>query len=677
MTARATSHIDTFVLDHLPPADLQPRTDWSGVAEVAYPLSLNAATCLLDDWIARGHGDRPALHHAGGAWSYQRLYETANRIAHVLVKDCGLVPGGRVLLRSSNQPMLVACWFAVIKAGGVAVTTMPLLRLRELGDIIQTARVTLAIADAPVAGDLEDALGGRERARLLRFNAPGPDGLEALSATRSATFKNVETMGADPAILAFTSGTTGRSKGTVHGHRDLIATTDTYARYVLAPAADDVFIGTPPIAFTYALGGLVLFPMRFGASTALLEQATPAHLLEGIQRFGATIAVTSPTAYRAMLKQIGEFDLRSLRKCVSAGETLPAATFNAWRKATGIRLMDGIGSTEMLHIFVGSPPDETRPGSTGKVVPGYTAKVVDDDGREVMRGTVGRLAVIGPTGCRYLDNLQSQRKYVQHGWNLTGDAYRQDEDDYFWYVSRTDDMIITSGYNVSGVEVENVLLTHASVAECAVIGAPDEARGQLVTAFIVTAAGVSGSEPLARELQDFVKAELAPYKYPRAIEFVPELPRTQTGKLQRYRLRAAAGVAVQIHEPAGWPKPKGYANAVSASGRAVFVAGQIGWDPVTLAFPAADFAGEVRQALTNVVTALEAAGARPDQITRLTWYIVDRDEYLRSQREIGRAYRDVIGRHFPAMSVVIVSGLVEKTARVEIEATAVVGGDDR
>ena len=673
MIARPTSHIDTYVLDHLPPAELQPRTDWTGVPEIAYPALLNAATHLLDDWIARGHGDRPALHHASGTWSYQRLYETANRIAHVLVNDCRLVPGGRVLLRASNQPMLVACWFAVIKAGGVAVTTMPLLRLRELGDIIQTARVTVAISDAAVAGDLESALGGRERARLLRFNLAGPDGLEALIATRPATFQNVQTMADDPAIIAFTSGTTGRSKGTVHGHRDLMATTDTYARYVLAPAADDIFIGTPPIAFTYSLGGLVLFPMRFGASTVMLEQATPAHLLEGIQNHRATIAVTSPTAYRAMVKQAGEFDLRSLRKCVSAGETLPAATFNAWRKATGIRLMDGIGSTEMLHIFVGSTADEARPGSTGKVVPGYTARVVDDNGREVPRGTVGRLAVTGPTGCRYLDNLQSQRRYVQHGWNLTGDAYKQDEDDYFWYVSRTDDMIITSGYNVSGVEVENVLLTHASVAECAVIGAPDEARGQLVTAFIVTVSGVSGSEPLARELQDFVKSQLAPYKYPRAVEFVSELPRTQTGKLQRYRLRTGAGAPVQIHEPAGWPQPRGYSNAVSASGRTVFVAGQIGWDPVTLAFKSDDFAGEVRQALMNVVSALDAAGARPDQITRLTWYITDRDEYRRAQSDIGKAYRDVIGRHFPAMSLVIVAGLLEKRARVEIEVTAVTG----
>jgi 2-aminobenzoate-CoA ligase len=680
----STAHVDTFVRDHLPPRELWPGTDWSGVPELAYPDQLNAAGPLLDDWIAHGRGNRPAIRYAGGTWSYRDLFETADRIAHVLVEDLGLVPGGRVLLRSPNRPMLVACWFAVLKAGGVAVTTMPLLRMRELADIVDQARVTLAITDARVAADLEAAMAGREGVRIVRFNGTDPGApvalsLEAMMATKPDSFANVATAADDPAIIAFTSGTTGRSKGTVHTHRDLLAVADTYARYVLKPDADDIFIGSPPLAFTYALGGLVLFPMRFGASTALIEQASPPLLLEGIQKFRATITITSPTAYRAMLAQAGEYDLTSLRKCVSAGETLPAATFNAWEKATGIRLMDGIGSTEMLHMFIGSPAAAAKPGSTGTVVPGFKARVVDDHGRDVPIGTVGRLAVSGPTGCRYLGDIANQRRYVQHGWNLTGDAYRQDADGYFWYVSRTDDMIITAGYNVSGPEVENVLLTHPAVAECAVVGIADEARGHIVKAFVVPAAGRAGSDTLARELQDFVKRELAPYKYPRAIEFVAELPRTLTGKLQRYRLRAGTtgttgttDTTVQFHEPAGWAKPKGYANATSGTGRIVFVAGQVGWDPVTCVFAAGDFAAEVRQALANVAAALDAAGARPDQITRLTWYITDRDEYLRSRAEIGRVYREIIGRHFPAMSVVVVQALIEPGARVEIEATAVV-----
>jgi 2-aminobenzoate-CoA ligase len=589
-----------------------------------------------------------------------------------------------VLLRAPNHPWLVACWFGVIKAGGVAVTTMPLLRVRELGAIIDQAQVRLAITDARVAADLERALAGREGARVIDLAA-----LESMAAAKVPTFVNVATASDDPAIVAFTSGTTGRSKGTVHTHRDLLAVTDTYGRHVLKPEPDDIFIGSPPIAFTYALGGLVLFPMRFGAATALIEQASPPQLLEGIQRFRATITITSPTAYRAMLTQIAGFDVTSLKKCVSAGETLPAATFTAWEQATGIRLMDGIGSTEMLHMFIGSPAEEAKPGSTGRIVPGFNARVVDEDGREVPRGTVGRLAVTGPTGCRYLNDEANQRKYVQRGWNLTGDAYRQDADGYFWYQARTDDMIVTSGYNVSGVEIENVLMAHASVGECAVVGVPDEARGQIVKAFIVPAAGVGGTDTLALELQEFVKSELAPYKYPRAIEFVAELPRTLTGKLQRYRLRAGASALhgassgmssdtrgmVSTHEPAGWPRPSGYTNAASATGRVVFVSGQVGWDPVTMTFGAADFAAEVRQALTNVVTALAAAGARPDQITRLTWYLTDRDEYTNARAEIGRAYRNVIGRHFPAMSVVVVQGLIEKSARVEIEATAVVESD--
>jgi 2-aminobenzoate-CoA ligase len=679
MTRATAQKPDTFVQDKLPPKELWPKTDWSSLPELAYPERFNAASRLLDRWIESRQGNRPALHHADGVWSYQRLFETANRIAHVLVDDYGLVPGGRVLLRGANHPMLVAIWFAVIKAGGVAVTTMPLLRLRELTDIIDRAGVRLAVTDTKVAADLETAMGTREGAKILRFNSFRPDTLEALMAQKPATFQNVLTSGDDPAIIAFTSGTTGRGKGTVHFHCDLLAVTDTYARYVLKPQPEDIFIGSPPIAFTYALGGLVLFPMRFGASTALIEQASPPLMLDGIEKFRATITITSPTGYRAMLKQIADFDVKSLRKCVSAGETLPASTFDAWYKATGVRLMDGIGSTEMLHMFIGSPAEEAKPGSTGRVVPGYRAIVVDDGGNEVSPGTVGRLAVMGPTGCRYLDDPDNQKKYVQRGWNVTGDAYRVDEDGYFWYQSRTDDMIISSGYNIAGVEVENVLLTHKSVSEVAVVGVQDDARGQIVKAFVVPATGVTANDALVRELQDYVKAELAPYKYPRSVEFVDELPRTHTGKIQRFRLRqglAAAPAAepgsVQLHEPEGWARPSGYANAASATGRSVFVSGQIGWDPTTSKLGTGDFAAQTRQALKNVVAALAAAGARPDQIIHMKWYITDREAYLRSRPQIGVDYREIIGRHYPAMSVLVVKGLIEAGAKIEIEATAIV-----
>jgi 2-aminobenzoate-CoA ligase len=689
-----TAHIDTFVRDHLPPRELWPRMTWSGVPAPGYPVRINCASELLDIWIETGHGERVAFHHAGGAWTYRRLFETANRIAHVLVEEAGLVPGGRVLLRAPNQPMLVACWFAVLKAGGVAVTTMPLLRTRELTDIIDRADVRLALTDIRVAEDLEAVLKARPAAELLHFNTPAESSLDARMGAHPAQFENILTAADDPAIIAFTSGTTGRAKGTVHFHGDILSATDTYGRHVLRPQPDDIFIGSPPLAFTYGLGGLVLFPMRFGASTALLESASPPLMLEGIEKYRATVTVTSPTGYRAMLKQAGDFDLTSLRQCISAGETLPASVFNAWAETTGIRLMDGIGSTELLHVFIGCAAEEARPGSTGRVVPGYRAMVVNDQGAEVPRGTVGRLAVSGPTGCRYLDDLESQRKYVQQGWNLTGDAYSMDEDGYFWYQARTDDMIISSGYNISGAEVENVLLTNPSVAECAVVGAADEARGQLVTAFVVPAPGVVPSEATARALQDFVKSQLAPYKYPRAIRFVPMLPRTLTGKVQRFRLRSAFAKAtadekgdaepmtaskpedtrsgLAFHEPDGWARPLGYANAVSAGGRVVFLAGQIGWDPTTSEFHSDQFLDQVRQALTNVVTALAAAGARPDEITRLVWYITDRDAYVRHRREIGASYREIIGRHFPAMSVVVVRGLIESRAQVEIEATAVI-----
>jgi len=679
-----STHVDPFVRQRLPPADLWPKMDWSGVPELTYPDRLNCVTELLDRWIDEGQGDRIAFHHAAGPWSYRRLFETANRIAHVLVEDLGLVPGNRVLLRAANQPMLVACWFAVLKCGGVAVSTMPLLRVRELTEIVERADVRLALTDVHLAGELEAALSSRPDARLLHFNTLAPESLDARMADRPATFDTVLTAADDPAIIAFTSGTTGRAKGTVHFHRDILSVTDTYARHVLRPQPDDIFIGSPPLAFTYALGGLVLFPLRFGASAALLEQATPPHLLAGIEEYRATIAVTSPTGYRAMLKQAAEFDLSSLRNCLSAGETLPASTFEAWLEATGIRLMDGIGSTEMLHMFIGCRAEDARPGSTGRVVPGFRAIVVDEHGNEVERNTVGRLAVVGPTGCRYLDDIENQRKYVQHGWNLTGDAYLVDDDGYFWYQARTDDMIISSGYNISGPEVENVLLSDPAVAECAVVGVPDDARGQLVKAFIVVAQGVEAGDGLTRRLQDYVKSQLAPYKYPRAIEFVEALPRTLTGKLQRFRLRqeareragaaapAAAGAPLVFHEPEGWDRPIGYANAVSATGRMIFVAGQVGWNPATSQFDAHDLCGQVRQALTNVVAALDAAGARPDRITRLTWYITDRDMYLSQRKAVGRIYRDIIGRHYPAMSMVVVKDLVEPGALVEIEATAVV-----
>jgi len=658
---------------------------------LSYPDRLNAATVLLENWIGPGSAGRIALRHATGDWTYQRLHEESSRIARVLVDEFHVSPASRVLLRSANQPMLVACWLAVLKTGAVAVTTMPMLRARELQDIVAKADVDIAISDTALAKDLEQAMTGRPRARIVCFNRGTPDerDLEPRAASMTPQFQAVKTAADAPAIIAFTSGTTGRSKAAVHTHRDLLATADTYGRHVLAIQPDDICLGSPPIAFTFGLGCLVLFPMRVGASTALIEQPTPPNLLEAAAQFHATILITSPTGYRAMLANLDHADVTSLRKCVSAGETLPANTFDAWERATGIRLMDGIGSTEMLHIFIGSPAGECKSGSTGKVVPGYTAKVVDDEGVEVPRGTIGRLVVRGPTGCRYLDDLANQRKYVAKGWNVTGDAYRQDAGGYFWYESRTDDLIVSSGYNVSGAEIENVLLAHSAVAECAVVGVPDEARGHIVKAFVVAARGFTAGDALARELQDFVKAEVAPYKYPRAIEFVRALPRTLTGKLQRHRLREGAGPdgmtpedsmttrgmsPVQLHEPAGWPRPKGYANAVSATGRMVFVSGQIGWDPITLAFPSGALAAEVRQALANVVAALDAAGAKPDQITRLTWYITDRDAYRAQQREIGQAYRDVIGRHYPAMSVVVVAGLVEPGARVEIEATAVVGG---
>ena len=540
---RGSGHLDSFCFDRLPPIELQPVRDWGGIPELTYPDVMNCAAELLDSMIEGGRGDRTVFHFPGGRWTYRHLYETSNRIARVLIEDLGLIAGNRVLLRGPNNPMLAACWFGVLKAGGVVVCTMPMLRARELRYVADKADIRLALTDTRIADECTAAMmtkadgSPREGARVVHFNSDAHFSLEPMMRNKSPEFINHDTAAEDIAIIAFTSGTTGEGKGTMHSHRDIMAITDTFPRHVLQPVEDDLFCGSPPLAFTYALGGLMLFPMRYGASALLLEQATPPNLINAIEEYEPTICFTAPTAYRAMLGMLADHDVSSLRKCVSAGEALPRAVFDAWHEATGLKIIDGIGATEMLHIFISAAGDDIRPGATGKVVPGYQARVVDHQGNEVPPGTVGRLAVRGPTGCRYLDNLDQQKKYVQNGWNLTGDSYKMDSDGYFWYQARTDDMIISGGYNIAGPEVENVLLEHPSVLECAVIGVPDRDRGHVVKAHVVLKPGHKGNSKMVKELQDFVKERIAPYKYPRKVEFADSLPRTATGKLQRYRLR--------------------------------------------------------------------------------------------------------------------------------------------
>ncbi|MGE8320453.1 MAG: benzoate-CoA ligase family protein [Comamonas sp.] len=533
-----TAHIDTFAADHLPPAELQPEYVFE-LPELQFSERLNCATELLDRHVAEGRGDRLCVQADGVRWTYADLQEKANRIANVLTRRMGLVPGNRVLLCSPNNPMMVACWFGVIKAGGIAVAAMPLLRAKELSVFADIAQISLALADEALQ---EEVLGAQAKSPTLQavrfFNVKRGDAaasLEALMAAESASFANVDTAATDTCLLGFTSGTTGVPKATMHFHRDVMAICACWPRHVLCASADDVFMGSPPLAFTFGLGGQVLFPMAIGASMALMEKAGPQQLVDGIERFGATVLFTAPTSYRVMAEQGARIRATGLRKCVSAGEALTASTRAMWKDATGIEIIDGIGSTEMLHIFISHREDEARPGATGKAVPGYRAKVVDEQGNEVPPNTVGKLAVQGPTGCRYLNDPR-QRSYVQDGWNLTGDAYLMDADGYFVYQARTDDMIISAGYNIAAPEVEEALMQHADVAECAVIGVPDTERGQIVKAFVVLHAGHAADEAKVKELQDFVKRTVAPYKYPRAVEFVAQLPRTATGKLQRFRL---------------------------------------------------------------------------------------------------------------------------------------------
>jgi 2-aminobenzoate-CoA ligase len=544
-TARITpklgpsAHVDTFTRDSLPAFDQWPDLLLDR-PEFQYPDRLNAAVELTDRMVEKGFGDRVALIGNGRRRTYKELTDWSNRLAHALVENYGVKPGHRVLIRSGNNPALVAAWLAATKAGAVVVNTMPLLRTGELGKVVDKAEIKLALTDSRIADEI---VGCAKDSKILK-QVVSFDGtsnhdaeLDRIALDKPVKFDAVDTGRDDVALLGFTSGTTGEPKATVHFHRDLLIIADGYAREVLKVTPDDVFVGSPPLAFTFGLGGLAIFPLRFGATATLLENASPANMIQIIETYKATICFTAPTAYRAMMAAMDQgADLSSLRLAVSAGETLPAPVFEEWTRRTGKPILDGIGSTELLHIFITNRVGDAVPGATGRPVGGYEAKIVGNDMKQLPRGEVGRLAVRGPTGCRYLADKR-QKDYVQDGWNLTGDTFVQDEDGRFHFVARADDMIVSGGYNIAGPEVEAALLSHAEVAECAVVAAPDTERGQIAAAYVVLRAGVTGDAACVKRLQDHVKATIAPYKYPRAVTFIEALPKTQTGKVQRFRLR--------------------------------------------------------------------------------------------------------------------------------------------
>jgi 2-aminobenzoate-CoA ligase len=534
-----TAHVDTFTRDSLPPAEQWPDLLLDS-PEFQYPDYLNAAVELTDRMVEKGFGDHTALIGNGRRRTYKELTDWSNRLAHALVEDFGVKPGNRVLLRSGNNPAMVAAWLAVTKAGAVAVNTMPLLRAGELGKIVDKAQVSLALCDSRISDELVAcAKDSRFLKKVINFDGTANHDaeLDRVALSKPVKFEAVKTGRDDVALLGFTSGTTGEPKGTMHFHRDLLIIADGYAREVLGVTPQDVFVGSPPLAFTFGLGGLAIFPLRFGATATLLENASPANMIEIIETYKATISFTSPTAYRAMMAAMdGGANLSSLRAAVSAGETLPAPVFEEWTKKTGKPILDGIGSTEMLHIFISNRFEDAQPGATGRPVTGYEAKIVDDDMKDAPDGTVGHLAVRGPTGCRYLADAR-QTQYARDGWNLTGDDFVRDAKGVFHFVARADDMIISSGYNIAGPEVEAALLSHPHVAECAVVGAPDAERGQIVEAHVVLREGVTADGDCVRALQEHVKAKIAPYKYPRSVKFVDALPKTQTGKIQRFKLK--------------------------------------------------------------------------------------------------------------------------------------------
>ncbi|MDD7834168.1 AMP-binding protein [Paenarthrobacter sp. AB444] len=534
MSMLPSAHVDTFTRDHLPSTDTWPAFEFT-LPELNYPDRLNAAAVLIDDAVARHGADRPALRTPDGVvWTYGELQTRSNQVAQVLTEDLGVVPGNRVLLRGPNNPWIVAAWLGVLKAGAVVVTTMPMLRSTEVSTIIQLTKPVVAISDHRFVDELAVAAG--EDVTVLTYGKNDDGDLTARCSRKSGEFTPVDTSSDDVALLGPTSGTTGVPKVTMHFHRDILANADTFARYILEPTADDVFAGSPPLAFTFGLGGLVVFPLRFGASALLTEKAGPVELAERAAEAGATVLFTAPTAYRAILKEKRGDLLSGLRVAVSAGEHLSKETWEAVHEATGQRLVNGIGATEMLHVFISAAGDDIRPGTTGKAVPGYRATILDAQGNELAAGQTGRLAIIGPTGCRYLDDPR-QANYVVNGWNVTGDTFSMDEDGYFTYQARSDNMIVSSGYNIGGPEVEAAIDQHPDVVENAVIGIPDEERGSIVCAFVVLREGVTGDAAKRKEIQDFVKQTIAPYKYPRDVRFVAELPRNPSGKLQHFKLR--------------------------------------------------------------------------------------------------------------------------------------------
>lgn len=531
-----TGHMDSFTRDRLPAAE-----DWPEITPAFhYPDWLNAGVELCDRMVERGFGDHVALIGNGRQRTYKELSDWSNRIAHALVDVYGVKPGNRVLIRSANNPAMVACWLAATKAGAVVVNTMPMLRAGELTAIVDKAEVSHALCDTRLMEELVGcAMGSAFLTTVVGFDGTANHDaeLDRVALSKPVRFKAVQTGRDDVALLGFTSGTTGDPKATMHFHRDLLIIADGYAKEVLKVTPEDIFVGSPPLAFTFGLGGLAIFPLRFGAAAALLEQASPANMISLIQEHKATVCFTAPTAYRAMLKAMeAGADLSSLRAAVSAGETLPAPVYQEWMERTGKPMLDGIGATEMLHIFITNRFDDHRPGCTGRPVTGYEAKIVGEDMAEVARGEVGRLAVRGPTGCRYMADAR-QHAYVKGGWNLTGDSFWQDEEGRFHFAARSDDMIVSAGYNIAGPEVEAALLSHPAVLECAVIGSADEERGYIVEAHVVLTAGQVGDRLMVKLLQDHVKAVIAPYKYPRRVVFVEALPKTQTGKIQRFRLK--------------------------------------------------------------------------------------------------------------------------------------------
>ncbi len=531
-----------------PPRELWPRFGLDFPEAREWPAKLNIAEVLVDDNLKRG--DKPAILYEDRQIKYRELQLMINKFGNAL-KVLDVKPYDRVMLRLPNIPEFIVSSLAVQKLGAVSVPTFTLLKAKELSYIASDCEAKVLITTPSLLEDVEKAKGELKTIRHIVLADAKPSEVEAPYIAFDYLMDDFkEATGLEPVrvdqdevtLLLYTSGTTGPPKGCIHTHRHYLAVADCYAKNVLQAREDDVWGGPPTMAFAYGHTGLICNPLRHGATTSLVGSGRfePASMFQLIEKHGISVFYGVPTAYRTMVAlkhERGKYDFSSLRVCVTAGEPCPPSLYYTIKEFFGCEVLEHMGCTELFNGFISTRFGQVKPGSMGLAVPGYDVRILGDDGNEVKTGEVGHLAVAGPIGIRYWKLPEKQAESVRNGWNHTGDMAYKDEEGFFWFASRSDDIIKTAAYRVSPHEVEEALIKHGAVAEAGVIGVPDLERGQIIKAFIVLKPDHKPSSRLEEELRVFVKDQIAPYKAPKEVEFVKELPKTETGKIRRAELK--------------------------------------------------------------------------------------------------------------------------------------------